>query len=89
MAIAKRVIYTGNVQGVGFRYTTQHLASGFAVTGYVRNLPSGDVELVAEGDAEEVDSFLAKVAQLMGGYIGEARLTEEKPSGFREFRIRH
>ena len=41
--------FSGHVQGVGFRYTTRSVASRFAVTGYVRNLPDGRVELVAEG----------------------------------------
>ena len=89
MAVAKKVIYSGSVQGVGFRYTTQHVAGAFAVSGYVRNLPSGDVELVAEGEADQVDGFLAKVAQVMGSYIGEANVTAEAPSGLRDFRIRH
>jgi acylphosphatase len=89
MVVAKKVTYSGNVQGVGFRYTAQHIAGGFTITGYVRNLASGEVELVAEGEAEEVGGFLGKLAQVMGGYIGEARETAETPTGFREFRIRH
>ena len=42
--------YSGRVQGVGFRYQTHRVAAGFEVTGTVRNLPNGRVELVAEGD---------------------------------------
>src|SRR5207245_6186322 len=48
--VSRHVYYSGQVQGVGFRYTAQQLAAGFAVSGFVRNLPNGDVELVAEGD---------------------------------------
>jgi acylphosphatase len=52
-----QVLYSGNVQGVGFRYSVKSAASGFDVTGTVRNLPDGRVELVAEGQREELDAF--------------------------------
>lgn len=51
------VEYSGNVQGVGFRYTTQRIATGFDVSGGVRNLADGRVELVAEGTHEELEAF--------------------------------
>lgn len=60
--IARRVIYHGRVQGVGFRATTAHLARQYPVTGFVRNLTNGTVELQAQGSAEGVEGFLAKVA---------------------------
>jgi acylphosphatase len=50
--------FIGQVQGVGFRYTTVTVAGRFAVTGYVRNLADGSVELAAEGPREEVSAFL-------------------------------
>src|SRR5512147_2645170 len=52
-----QVLYTGQVQGVGFRYTVKSAANGFDVTGTVRNLPDGGVELIAEGTREELDAF--------------------------------
>ncbi len=52
-----QVLYSGNVQGVGFRYTVKSVATGFEVTGTVRNLPDGRVELLAEGAKEELDGF--------------------------------
>ena len=51
------IVYSGHVQGVGFRYSVKRVAAGFEVTGTVRNLPDGRVELVAEGDAMELKSF--------------------------------
>ena len=51
------VLYSGHVQGVGFRYTVKSLTPGFEVTGAVRNLPDGRVELIAEGTREELDAF--------------------------------
>jgi acylphosphatase len=51
------VLYSGHVQGVGFRYTARSVAMGFEVTGSVRNLPDGRVELVAEGERPELEAF--------------------------------
>jgi acylphosphatase len=87
--VCKRVLYTGRVQGVGFRYTAQGLARGRPVAGYVRNLPDGRVELAAEGPAEVVDGFLAAVASRMGGYVTGAAVEELPPQGYSAFTIRH
>lgn len=51
------VLYSGRVQGVGFRYTVKQLAAGYEVAGTVRNLPDGRVELVAEGARDELEAF--------------------------------
>ena len=52
-----QVFYSGHVQGIGFRYTVRSVAAGFEVTGTVRNLPDGRVELVAEAPREELEAF--------------------------------
>src|SRR5687768_15972286 len=54
MRVARRFVVSGRVQGVGFRYSTQDTARREGVTGWVRNLPDGRVEALAEGDAEAV-----------------------------------
>jgi acylphosphatase len=87
--VSRHVYYSGRVQGVGFRYTAQQLASGFAVSGFVRNLPQGDVELVAEGDPEQVASFLDAIAQRMAGYVTRTTVQEITPAGHKGFSIRH
>ena len=51
------VYYQGRVQGVGFRWAVREVATGFDVTGWVRNLSDGRVELVAEGDQPELEAF--------------------------------
>lgn len=66
---ARRVLYSGRVQGVGFRYAARRIAQQQAVTGFVRNLDDGRVELVAEGAASEIDGLLAAIAEAMSGYI--------------------
>jgi acylphosphatase len=53
-----QVFYEGNVQGVGFRYSVKQIAKGFDVTGWVRNLPDGRVELQASGETAELSAFL-------------------------------
>jgi len=52
-----QIFYSGSVQGVGFRYTVKSVSTGYEVTGIVRNLPDGRVELVAEGTKDELDAF--------------------------------
>lgn len=88
MTVCKHVRYSGQVQGVGFRYTTQRLAEGFPVAGYVRNLPDGAVEVVVEGDAEQVDAFLTALGRQMTGYIAQCTQQEQTPGGYKGFRIR-
>lgn len=61
--VAKRVIFEGRVQGVGFRYAVKDLSRGFEVCGTVRNLPEGSVELVAMGETEEVEAFIKEIAE--------------------------
>lgn len=52
-----QVYYSGNVQGVGFRYSVKSVSAGYDVVGVVRNLPDGRVELVVEGEKGELDAF--------------------------------
>ena len=58
-----QVFYEGNVQGVGFRWSVRHIAKGFDVIGWVRNLRDGRVELQITGDESEVLAFLDAIKQ--------------------------
>jgi len=89
--VRRRVYYSGRVQGVGFRYTTQRLAQDSAVAGYVRNLADGRVELVAEGNPAEVDALLDEVRRHMHPYIRDIQIVAEPPDEppLAEFTIRH
>jgi acylphosphatase len=89
MTIWRRVRYAGRVQGVGFRYTAQRLASEYAVDGHIRNLPTGDVELVAGGEEKVVRAFLAALANRMAGYIEHTSESEASPLDCRGFHIRY
>ncbi|HEY2761315.1 MAG TPA: acylphosphatase, partial [Pirellulales bacterium] len=84
------VYYSGNVQGVGFRFTARSIARGFAVTGYVENLPDGRVHLVAEGQTREVDAFLADVRERFSGNLRGERIDIGPATGeFAGFEIQH
>lgn len=61
--VSLQVFYEGRVQGVGFRWTIRHLAKGFEVVGWVRNLIDGRVEMQIRGTEEEVRTFLEAIAQ--------------------------
>lgn len=86
---ARRTMYfSGNVQGVGFRFNTESIASQFTVTGYVRNLPDGRVELVAEGDKVELDRFQKSIEQSMNGHIQRVEVSDSPATcEFLSFRI--
>lgn len=83
------VYYSGRVQGVGFRYATSSIARGHEVSGFVRNLPDGRVELVAEGERRELDAFLREVRDCFFGYIRDERCDVQPATGeFAGFGIR-
>ncbi len=83
------VYFQGHVQGVGFRFSTRRVAADFRVCGYVRNLPDGRVEVVAEGDAQEVTGFIDRLRQTMADYIRHADVHTGPATGeFASFEIR-
>lgn len=83
------VFYSGQVQGVGFRYTAKTVAAGYEITGLVRNLPDGRVELVAEGSRAELDAFRAALhAAGLAGFIRDEQVDwADAKNDFRGFEI--
>lgn len=63
------VHYSGRVQGVGFRFTAEAVAAGLGLTGWVRNLADGGVELVCEGKEQDLHKVLAKIDDTFSSYI--------------------
>ena len=83
------VLYRGNVQGVGFRYTACQIARGYAVTGFVKNISDGTVRVVAEGEEPDVTHFLRDVRQHMAHFIRSEEIQWQEPEKrFTEFEIR-
>ena len=77
-----QVLYEGTVQGVGFRYTVKSLAGGFEMTGTVRNLPDGRVELLAEGAKEELSAFQQAIRESeLGHFIRKEVVAWQEPRG--------
>lgn len=68
-------VFRGHVQGVGFRYTTVHIARGHDVAGHVCNMPDGSVQLVVEGAPDVIARFIAEIEQRMGRYIRDREIT--------------
>lgn len=77
-----RVLFNGTVQGVGFRFTAERIARHFEVLGFVRNLPNGKVELVAEGEEQVLMDFLKAVCDSpMSPYIRDVETDWSEPEG--------
>ncbi|MBI4716263.1 MAG: acylphosphatase [Planctomycetes bacterium] len=84
----RTLLYSGRVQGVGFRYTAVEIAADFDIRGTVCNLPDGRVKLVAEGVGDELDRFQAALAQVMQSNIRDVSVSPSAPTGeFDAFRI--
>lgn len=89
MAERVHVLYEGRVQGVGFRYSTKMVARGFEVSGWVRNLADGRVEMAAEGARQEIDDFLEAIREShLGGLIHHEEATWGAAEGLKGFVIR-
>ena len=84
--IAKHITFIGRVQGVGFRFTAQRAANRRQLTGFVRNLWDGTVEMLAQGRPDDVDDCIRDIEEYFTGYIRETKIEEIPPdpkySGF-------
>jgi acylphosphatase len=82
------VYYSGRVQGVGFRYTAQDLAQSLGVTGWVKNLGDGRVEILAEAEEMGLREFLGKLKGSLVSYIrGQDIDWQPATGGFEDFKI--
>jgi acylphosphatase len=85
----KNIRISGWVQGVGFRYTARSVANLYGITGFVRNLPDGDVYIEAEGNSSQLEGFLTWCREgPPRAIIRSVDITEEEVVGFGEFGIR-
>ena len=86
-----RILISGNVQGVSFRYHTQQKARSLGLVGYVRNLTDGRVEVVAEGDDRPLGDLLAFCKDgPSSASVSDVQVDHEKPTGqYTIFSIRH
>lgn len=86
----RHIIYSGRVQGVGFRYSVKQIAAGYDVLGYVLNLPDGNVELWLQGEKSEVDAMEQAILEShLKGFIKEITTKDVLPDAtLRGFEIR-
>ncbi|MCX5716437.1 MAG: acylphosphatase [Candidatus Omnitrophica bacterium] len=83
------VFYSGRVQGIGFRFTAVDIARDGGITGWVKNLPDGRVEVVAEAEKGSLEDFLDKVNKYFSRYIQDAETDWQEATGeFRDFTVR-
>jgi len=86
----RQLIFSGYVQGVGFRFTTKAVAEAHEVTGFVRNLPDGRVEVMVEGSPSELDRFTEAVKNALRGNIHDCATSQTTATGeFTSFLILH
>ena len=87
---AVKVRVEGIVQGGGFRYYTYRIAKRYGVKGYVKNMPDGSVEVVAEGDEKKLERFLQEVARgPSSAVVTNVSVEDIDPVGFRNFEIEY
>ena len=79
------VFYSGSVHGVGFRYMAERIAESLGLTGWVKNLRDGRVEIVCEGKEAALKEFLQKVETIFKDYIRNSDIEWSEAS--REFEI--
>ena len=85
---AKHVIFSGRVQGVGFRYTCHRIAMRYDLTGFVKNLPDNSVELLIQGRPEDIADCLTDIKESFAAYIRETNAVKIPPDPrYTDFRI--
>ena len=80
---SRRFLVTGRVQGVFFRISTRDVAVQLSLTGYVKNLPDGSVEVVACGQSDEIDRLAAWLRE--GPRMASVASVDDEAVEFREF----
>ena len=86
--IARRLIVSRRVQGVGFRFFAERAARELALAGFVRNLPNGAVEAVAEGEEDAIARYVERLREgPRMGRVTDLRVEEIAVSGYRDFEI--
>jgi len=85
---ARHIVFVGRVQGVGFRFTAFNIADRYQLTGLVRNLPDGNVEMIAQGDISDIDNCVRDIKESFTDFLRETK-TEEIAfnSNYTDFKI--
>jgi len=85
---AKHIIFTGRVQGVGFRFTAFRIANRYKLTGFVRNCPGGTVEMLAQGSSDDIAHCIRDIEESFTGYVRETKIEQVPPDPqYTDFKI--
>ena len=85
---AKHIVFSGRVQGVGFRFTALNIANRYHLTGYVRNLPNDAVEMLAQGPADTIDNCVRDIQDSFAGCIRQIEVEPVTPdASITDFKI--
>jgi acylphosphatase len=85
---AKHIVFSGEVQGIGFRFTANRLAGRYSVTGFVRNLPDGNVEMLIQGSEQDIRHCIAEIQDSFRGYIRNTKTDSVPPNpSYTNFRV--
>ena len=89
MSTRLHVYFSGHVQGVGFRYAVRTVSLEFDVTGWVKNLSDGRVEMMSEGEQSELEAFQTAIPNAgLGRFIRDTQAQWSEGTGeFRGFEI--
>ncbi|MBI5415245.1 MAG: acylphosphatase [Candidatus Omnitrophica bacterium] len=86
--IRAHILYSGTVQGVGFRFATQRQAQSLDLKGWVKNLPDGRVEICAEGGREDIERLCEGLEKNFEGYVRNKDISFSETQGHEQgFRI--
>lgn len=84
------IYFSGRVQGVGFRFTSRQVAGRYEVSGWVKNLPNGSVEMIVEGPSDQLRKYIDDVSQSTHGHVADTQVTKSDATGeFSGMEIRH
>lgn len=86
-AVARRLVWRGNVQGVGFRTSVQRAATRGRVDGWVRNRTDGSVEALLVGNSEAIDGVVQSLSREWGSHVSSVDSKDEPPTSVNGFRI--
>ncbi len=84
------IFFSGRVQGVGFRFTSRQVAQRYDVSGWVKNLPNGAVEMIVEGPSDQLRKYVADVSESTHGHVADMQMTKSAATGeFSGMEIHH
>ena len=82
------ILYSGMVQGVGFRYTVRRYALEIGLVGWVKNLPNGCVEILVDGDKEAIEQLIRRIEEYFQENIRNKEVAYQKSQeNFFDFKI--